>query len=357
MNFVDYEGLTFDDVLIEPSYSNIPTRDEVDLSQEFLGLKLDLPIISANMDYITEVDMMCAMRSAGGLGILHRFAPWEKQYAQLREVHEKVDVHGRYVPIAFSVGTRNTKESFNRVVEVIETSFNLHRQLMFIVTVDVAHGHHEKVIELITAIKELYSPHLYVIAGNIATSDAAFDLIIDAGADAVKVGIGPGSVCTTRTVTGVGVPQLSAIAEVAKETQLRNIPLIADGGIRSSGDIVKALVAGADVVMCGHLLAGTAETPGQSIIGQDGVTKWKPYRGQSIFGSNGDRFTKEGISGYVRERGPVANVLKQLAGGIRSGMSYVGARNLEELRDNAKFIRVSGHILHENNTRVSEVVG
>lgn len=342
MRFVQYEGLTFDDVLIEPAYSDINSRDDIVMDQEFLGLSMSLPIISANMDYITEIEMMEAMRVQGGLGILHRFAPWSEQLNLL------FSLVGKEIPAAFSVGTRDTNVSLAHIVEI-----SLYHKYL-IVTIDIAHGHHEKVINLIAEVKSRW-PDIKIIAGNVATGDAAFDLI-SAGADAIKVGIGPGSVCTTRTVTGVGVPQLSAIINVAEETRPRNIPLIADGGIRSSGDIVKALAAGADTVMVGHLLAGTSETPGIPIIGQDGVTRWKPYRGQSIFGSNGDRFTKEGISGFVREKGPVSNVLKNLAGGIRSGMSYVGARNLFELRENARFIRVSGHTVYENNTRVSEVV-
>jgi IMP dehydrogenase len=347
MKFTQYDGLTFDDVLIEPAFSNIASRDEISLSQDLWSMHMWLPIISANMDYITGHEMMAAMRIRGGLGILHRFMPWSAQLMELGLLHN----FKQLIPSAFSIGTRDIEDSLSRVHSVMEYPTTLKFP---IVTVDIAHGHHEKSIKLIAEIKSRW-PNLKVIAGNVATEDGASDLIF-AGADAIKVGIGPGSVCTTRTVTGIGVPQLSAIANVAVETQLRKIPLIADGGIRNSGDIVKALAAGADYVMLGHLLAGTSETPGQPIVGQDGITKWKPYRGQSIFGSNGDRFTKEGISGYVREKGPVENVLKQLAGGIRSGMSYVGARNLTELRENARFIRVSGHTMHENNTRVSEVV-
>jgi len=347
MKFTQYEGLTFDDVLIEPAFSDIPSRDEISMAQDFLGTNLWLPIISANMDYITGASMMGSMRANGGLGILHRFAPWEEQLSELERAQNEFV---QKIPLAFSIGTRDIEESLRRVKTVLVTFPNSHP----IVTIDIAHGHHTKVIALIATIKSHW-PNLHIIAGNVATEDGASDLVF-AGADAIKVGIGPGSVCTTRTVTGIGVPQLSAIANVAVETRPRKIPLIADGGIRNSGDIVKALAAGADVVMLGHLLAGTSETPGQPMIGRDGVSKWKPYRGQSIFGSNGDRFTKEGISGYVREKGPVGEVLKQLAGGIRSGMSYVGARNLTELRENARFIRVSGHTMHENNTRVSEVV-
>jgi|SRR3972149_4033946 len=343
MRFVDYGGLTFDDVLIAPEYSDIESRDEIDLSQDdFLGLYLEVPIISANMDYVTGSDMAIAMYEEGGLGILNRFIPWEQQ----KEEMFKIELIS---PVILSVGIRNLEESIEKVKWAFQNLYNN----KIIITIDVAHGHHQKVADLIKKIKDMFE--VDIIAGNIATEDGAF-FLIDAGADAIKVGIGPGSVCTTRTVTGVGVPQLGAIISVAREAH-GNVKVIADGGIRSSGDIVKALVAGADAVMLGYLLAGADEAPGVPMVGPDGTTKWKPYRGQSIFGSSGERYTKEGISGYVRERGPVARILKELVGGIRSGMSYVGARNLTELREKAYFIKVSGHTMHENNTRVSEVVG
>jgi IMP dehydrogenase len=222
------------------------------------------------------------------------------------------------------------------------------------VTVDVAHGHHNKVIDMV---KRLKDDGATVIAGNVATYSGSWALA-NAGADAVKVGIGPGSVCTTREVTGVGVPQLSAIMDVYKAfCESPNPPLlIADGGIKNSGDIVKALAAGADAVMIGSLLAGTTEAPGEVRVGPDN-RRWRPYRGQSIFGVNGEKFTPEGISGWVEEKGPVANVLKKLEGGIRSGMSYTGARNLMELRLYTDFIKVSHATHYESRTRIETEIG
>lgn len=332
---------TFDDVLIEPGYSDIESRESVSTDADFLGLKLHVPIISANMDFVTGSRMANAMWAAGGLGIIHRFCPWEAQVDNLN----KID------PITLSVGTRNIEESMIRVEEAI----HVWELLPFaygnpVICVDVAHGHHNKVRQLIQTIKD-YWPWAKVIAGNVATEEGAY-FLAEAGADAIKVGIGPGSVCTTRIVTGVGVPQLSAIQTVADSLRPYSIPIIADGGIRNSGDIVKALAAGAAVVMLGSLLAGTTECPGEVIETGDG-RKLRRYRGQSIFGVNGEKYTKEGVSGYVTEKGPVADVLKQLVGGLKSGMSYVGARTLEELREKTVFIPVSGNTLAENQPRVA----
>lgn len=343
------KGLTFDDVLIKPGYSDIASRSEISLSQDFLGFKLDVPIISANMDYVTETPMALAMRNAGGLGILHRFYKSNRTYED--EIYRLVSYGA---PIAFSVGVRDIQESVVKVNNVF-THYAANK-LPIIVCIDVAHGHHAKVGDLITRIRAL-DPSAYIIAGNVATIDGAMFLSLR-GADAIKVGIGPGSVCTTREVAGVGVPQLSAIMNVYKAFQ--NIPedfnmkrprIIADGGIRSSGDIVKALAAGADAVMLGHLLAGHQECPGEPLETPEG-RRFKPYRGQSIFGSNGLRFTPEGVSGFVEERGPVKDTIRRLAEGIRSGLSYVGARNLEEFREIVQFIEVSPSTLHESRTRV-----
>lgn len=216
--------------------------------------------------------------------------------------------------------------------------------------VDTAHGHSERVLETVRAIKRKY-PELPVVGGNIATGEAALDLI-EAGADAVKVGVGPGSICTTRVIAGVGVPQLTAILEVAAVTRAKGIPLIADGGIRYSGDIVKALAAGADSVMLGNLLAGTEEAPGETILLEG--RRFKSYRGMGslgalVSGGAGDRyfqegrtkFVPEGVEGLVPYRGYVKEVIFQLVGGLRAGMGYVGARDLEELKNRARFVRIT----------------
>lgn len=335
------EYLTFDDVLIRPAYSEIDSRSEIDTSQEFAGIKLRIPIISANMDYITGPRMATAMWANGGLGILHRFNDWDTQKMDILQYYND---SGR---LAFSVGTRNSDESIQRISEVDDLSNQK------IVTVDVAHGHHRKVVDLVKRIKDKF-PDWFCIAGNVATAEGTSDLI-NAGADCIKVGIGPGSVCTTRIVTGVGVPQLSAIIECGSVAREFNRPIIADGGIRSAGDIVKALAAGANAVMLGSLLAGTDETPGD-IIDTGRGRRVKRYQGQSIFGTNDALFTREGISGFVDAKGPVTEVLRQLMGGLRSGMSYVGASNLAELRANTEFIRVSGATNIENSPRIAEYI-
>jgi IMP dehydrogenase len=337
------EAFTFDDVLIIPSHSDIDSRSEISLAQNFLGLEMGLPIISANMDYVTGATMSYEMRQNGALGILHRFYPDKESY--LRDIFVLGQLHS---PIIISVGTRDIKESMISI-----RNLYLDNKDMVGVCIDIAHGDHKKVVDLINLIK-IEFPDLSVIAGNVATGEG-FQRLVTAGADAIKVGIGPGSVCTTREVTGVGVPQLSSIMDVY-ETKMAwgyyATPIIADGGIKNSGDIVKALAAGADLVMLGSLLAGSPECPGSVRVAPDN-SRWRPYRGQSIFGVNGAKFVPEGISGWVQEKPPVAQTLAKLAGGIRSGMSYVGARNLPELRENAEFIKISHSTHYESGTRVA----
>jgi IMP dehydrogenase len=261
------------------------------------------------------------------------------------------DEQGRLrVAAATSVGD----EGFERTERLIAAGCDL-------IVVDTAHGHSARVLEAVTRIKRL-SNRVQVIAGNVATSDGT-KALIDAGADAVKVGIGPGSICTTRIVAGVGVPQLTAIMDAVDEARKRDIPAIADGGIKFSGDIVKALAAGADCVMVGSLLAGTDESPGETYLYQ-GRT-YKAYRGMGSVGAmargSADRYFQqevkdqlklvpEGIEGQVPYKGPVGAVLHQLVGGLRAGMGYLGARTLADLREKARFIRISPAAARESHT-------
>lgn len=291
------------------------------------------------MDYVTGPEMLKAMYDAGGLGILHRFAKWEDQMLWMNGL----DITN--TPFIFSVGIRNLSESEESIEEAAGFA-NLAG-----VCIDVAHGHHTKVAELIKWIKKA-EPRLKVIAGNIATAEGA-KFLVDAGADTVKVGIGAGAVCTTRTVAGIGVPQLTAIIEVNSANL--NVPIIADGGIRNSADLAKALVAGATVVMIGSLIAGANECPSQVVIGQDN-RKYRPYRGQSIFGSNGERYVREGIEGYVLEKGPVAEILRGLQAGLKSSMSYTGSQTVTAFKEKGKFTIVSHHTQYENNTRVLQTI-
>lgn len=332
--------LTFDDVLLVPNYSEIKSRETININQLFLGYKLGVPILSSNMDLVTGARMAVAMWNAGGLGILHRFYPSYET--------EQIDIFSLIsskVPVAFSVGIRDKDATLWKIGYVNNNA------IKYIVTIDVAHGHHEQVGDMIYTIKSKF-PNATIIAGNVATW-AGYSYLSQAGADAVKVGIGPGSACTTRVVTGFGYPQFSAILDISSQRDKNSPPIISDGGIKCSGDIVKALAAGADVVMIGNLLAGTQETPGEVFETIDGH-RFRQYRGQSIFGANGERYVKEGVSGFVEEKGPVQNVINSLAGGIRSGLSYVGANNLSELREKAQFIRVSPHTIHESNHRLKE---
>ncbi|HRO68713.1 MAG TPA: guanosine monophosphate reductase, partial [Pseudobdellovibrionaceae bacterium] len=253
-------GLTFDDVLIVPARSDIRSRREPSLETRVTKTrKIQLPLISSNMDTITEADMAIAMGALGGMGILHRFMDAAEQVRQARQV-----VEAKVGPVSASVGV--TEDEKNRARALIDAGVD-------ILTIDIAHGHSVQMLEMMEWIKKT-SPKTEIIAGNMATPEAAVDLI-NAGADAIKVGIGPGSMCTTRIITGCGVPQLTAIALCAEVAQKHQIPLIADGGLRTSGDIMKALAAGADTVMLGSMLSGTIETPGEIKNGR------KLYRGMA----------------------------------------------------------------------------
>lgn len=338
VNLPPITNITFDDVLVVPAYSEIETRETIDTSVDFLGLTLSIPVISANMDFVTGHKMAEAMFNAGGFGILHRFGDWNSQLDSM----DYLDTLN--IPFIFSVGIRDVEESFDKV-RCVEDNF----PNAVAVCIDVAHGHHKKVADLTTRVKS--ETRLKVIAGNVATREGA-EFLRDAGADAVKVGIGAGAACTTRLVAGVGIPQLTAIVETADDL---GIPVIADGGIRNSADIVKALIAGATVVMVGSVLAGATECPSPVVIGTDNQ-KYRPYRGQSIFGVNGERYVKEGIEGYVPDKGPVREILRNLQAGLRSGMSYCGAGTIKDLQERGRFVVISNSTQAENQPRLRQII-
>lgn len=462
------DALTFDDVLLVPGPSEV-LPNEVD-TQTYLTnkIKLNIPMMSAGMDTVTESQMAIAMARQGGIGIIHKNMSIEEQARQVdvvkRSEHgvitdpfylhpdnilqDALDIMNNYrisgVPIVdkdmylqgiltnrdvrfqddpnvqidgimtkenlvlgyegikmqeaiklmesakveklpivdgdnklkglitikdiekskqYPNSARDennrllvgaavgiTNDMFERVEALVDANVD-------VITVDTAHGHSKNVLNAIKNLKEKY-PDLQIIAGNVATAEATRDLI-DAGVDAVKVGIGPGSICTTRVVTGIGVPQITAIINCVEEARKHDIPVIADGGIKYSGDITKALACGASVIMAGSLFAGTEESPGETILFEG--RQYKEYRGMGslaamkygsgdrYFQTNTKKYVPEGVEGRVDYKGPVGEVVYQLLGGLKSGMGYVGSKDLNELYEKAKFVKISPASLIENH--------
>ncbi len=327
-------GLTYDDVLLVPRKSDVRSRRDPSLETRLTKTKnLQTPIISANMDTVTEGDMAVAMGQLGGLGIVHRFLSIEGQVAEVKKV-----VDAGIKVISASIGVNQDYKE--RSEALIKAGVN-------VITIDIAHGHSVAMIDTLKFLKDRFSG-IEVIAGNISTPEAAKDLI-EAGADALKVGIGPGSMCSTRIITGCGVPQLTAVAFCSEVADAYDIPIIADGGIKTSGDIVKALAAGASTIMTGSLLAATIESPGEIKQGR------KLYRGMasksaqvSWRGVLPEGMAPEGESTRVPVKGHVRDVILELCGGIRSGMSYLNAENLSDVRQNSRFIQMTSSGYHES---------
>jgi IMP dehydrogenase len=329
---------TFDDVLLVPCRSSVTSRFDVNLEAQFTRRhRLKIPIVAANMDTISEFEMCVAMNEAGGTAILHRFMSIQEQVEQVKKIREKFKKG--VGTIAASVGV--SQDSHERARALVEVGVE-------VLTVDIAHGHSEAMIETLSFLKKNF-PSIDVIAGNVATAKAAEDLL-RAGADAIKVGIGPGSMCTTRIITGVGMPQLSAIGACAEVARKEGVPVIGDGGIRTSGDAMKALAAGASTVMLGNVLAGSLETPGELVNGK------KVYRGMASRmaqtewrgGQLPEGMAPEGESHLVNCKGPAREIVHEFAGGLRSGMSYLNSRVLSDLLDYAAFVEVSPNCLREN---------
>ncbi len=329
---------TFDDVLILPGKSSIEPREASLRASLVPGFELETPFLSAAMDRVTEARMAIALHAAGGLGILHRNNTIDEQVAMAKEC-KKADVR-----VGAAVGPYDHARAKALVAAGVD-----------VVVVDCAHGHNGKVIASAKEIKKLLKK-VPLIVGNIATADAARDL---AGvADAVKVGIGPGSICTTRVVSGVGVPQLTAILEVAGVAKKKGMRIIADGGMKTSGDAAKALAAGADLLMFGNLFAGTDEAPGE-IIEQDGKM-YKEYRGmgsRAVMESKksddryltaGRKAVAEGVSGLVPAKGGVADVVETAVSGIQVAFGYVGAKSIAEFQKRARLIRITDASLRES---------
>jgi IMP dehydrogenase/GMP reductase len=320
-------GLSYDDVLLVPRRSPVDSREDIDLTTELAeGLSLSVPVVTAAMDTVTETEMARAVGEAGGLGVVHRFLPVDEQARMVRGVTEAG------VPATGAVGIAEAYEE--RAAALVDAGACL-------LVLDVAHGHMERAIEATETLSERF-PETPLCAGNVATEAGVADLAA-AGADCVKVGVGPGSHCTTREVTGFGVPQFTAVERCAAAADDHGVTTIADGGIRTSGDAVKALLAGADAVMMGGFFAGTEESPGE-VVEIDG-DRYKRSRGMSTAAAAEDREDKpgeveaeEGVEAVTEYTGPVEPRLEEFAAGIRSGLSYAGAHDLETARENAEFM-------------------
>ncbi len=341
------ESFTFDDVLIRPIASAIEPS-EASLNIHIAGINLSLPFLSAAMDRVTEAPMAIALGKMGALGVLHRNCSVEEQVAMVMEVKKAG------VPVAAACGPFH-----------VERALALDAAGCDAIVIDCAHGHNLKVLASAKEIKKKLK-HAKMIFGNIATAEAAKAAC--AFADAVKVGVGPGSICTTRLVSGVGVPQLSAILEVASVAARKKVPVIADGGIRNSGDIAKALAAGATAVMCGNLFAGTDEAPGEKIE-KHGDT-FKEYRGMGSkaviksasgaerYFTHGRKAVPEGVEALVPYKGPVGEIIASLASGIQVGMGYVGAHDLKEFHAKAQFVRITQASIAESRPHsLAEIEG
>tara|TARA_B100000085_G_C18543759_1_gene513040 strand:+ start:172 stop:1212 length:1041 start_codon:yes stop_codon:yes gene_type:complete len=338
--------LSYDDVLLKPQYSDIKSRSEVSLKTDLgNGLVLSMPLIASPMDTISESPMAAVIGMEGGCAIIHRYNTVESQARMVSIANDLVSSkRGSEVTIGAAVGVTG---------DFIERSKALRDAGVSFLCLDVAHGHHVLMKEALQQLRKIFGPTFHLMAGNVATLEGINDLA-DWGADSVRCNIGGGSICSTRIQTGHGVPGLQTIFDCAQTD--RNVSIIADGGIKNSGDMVKALAAGADAVMCGSFLAGTDETPGKVLEESDG-TRWKTYRGmaskEAQIGWRGKYSSFEGVSARIPYRGSVTKILKDAKKGIRSGLSYSGARTIGELQSKAEFIRQTNAGLQESHTHIT----
>jgi IMP dehydrogenase len=345
------EALTFDDILLLPRYSNIlpsETSIESNLSKK---IKLKVPFLSSAMDTVTESKMAIAMAKSGGIGIIHRNLSIKKQSEEVCKV-KKLNLL-----VGAAMGT--SKDDLKRANTLIDSGIDL-------LVIDTAHGHSKKVLDILSKIKKI-SSKISLCVGNIATAEAARKLY-NSGADILKVGIGPGSICTTRMIAGIGVPQITALRDVKKAIQGKNVKIISDGGIKFSGDIVKAIASGADAIMMGSIFAGTDESPGKKFKIRNKY--FKVYRGMGSIGAmsagssnryfqknhkDKSKFVPEGVEARVEFKGEVEKIIYQLQGGLKSSMGYIGAKNLKEIRKNAKFIKITKAGFYESMVHSVEI--
>ena len=332
------EALTFDDVTLAPKYSEI-LPSEVNTSTQLTNhLKLKIPLLSSAMDTVTESKMAIAIAKSGGIGVIHRNLDIKNQILEIKKVKKQKLLVGAAVGAG--------PNEFKRAEAIVKEGVDL-------IVVDTAHGHTKKVGEIIKFIKKLKNKKIALCAGNIATPEAA-KFLIKLGVDIIKVGIGPGSICTTRLVAGIGVPQLSAILSVRNGLRNKNVKIISDGGIKYSGDLAKAFAAGADAVMIGSLFAGTDEAPGK-LIKKNGKL-FKSFRGMGSVGAmnkgSADRYFQteqkdtskyvpEGVEGFAKYKGDVESIIYKLIGGLRSSMGYLGSKNLTKLRIKPNFVKIT----------------
>ena len=331
------DSLTFDDVTLVPQYSSILPTDAITNCKLSKNLNLQIPLISSAMDTVTESKMSIAISKSGGIGVIHRNLAIQKQVAEVQKVKRKNYIVGAAIGV-------NEKD--------LERAEELSRIKTDLIVIDTAHGHTKKVLNMIRKIKKKLKNSTLCV-GNIATGKAA-KFLADNGVDIVKVGIGPGSICTTRLVAGIGVPQLSAIMDVKKALKKYKTKIISDGGIKFSGDLAKAIAAGADAIMIGSLFSGTTESPGKIIRFKGKL--YKNFRGMGSVGAmnagSADRYyqkknkdvTKyvpEGVEGMVKYKGPVKEIIYNLIGGLKSSMGYMGAKSITDLQKKGHFIKIS----------------
>tara|TARA_A100001515_G_scaffold8481_1_gene7127 strand:+ start:2457 stop:3479 length:1023 start_codon:yes stop_codon:yes gene_type:complete len=327
--------VSFDDVLLTPQFSEIVSRSDVNTSRKLRAVpEFRIPIISAPMDTVTESTMAEAMNRAGGLGIIHRYNSISEQ-TNLAENNLGV--------VGAAIGA--TGDFVERAGALIDAGVN-------VLCIDIAHGHHVLMRHALTVLRKTFGDNIHIMAGNVATRQA-FDDLADWGADSIKVGIGGGSICSTRIQTGHGMPTLASVIDCSKSD--RDVALIADGGIKNPGDIVKALAAGADFVMLGSMLSGTKESPGNVIQGSDGKS-YKSYRGmaskEAQYDWRGHTASLEGVSSRVPYKGSVSNILSEVMVNVRSGMSYSGASDIAELQKKASFTRQSSSGFRESKPHI-----
>ena len=347
------EALTFDDVTLAPKYSEI-LPSEVNTGVTLTkNLHLKIPLLSSAMDTVTESKMAIAIAKAGGIGVIHRNLDIKKQILEIKKVKKQKLLVGAAVGAG--------PNEFVRAKAIIKEGIDL-------IVVDTAHGHTKKVGEIIKFIKKIKNNKIALCAGNIATPEAA-KYLIKLGVDIIKIGIGPGSICTTRLVAGIGVPQLSAILSVRNGLKNKNVKIISDGGIKYSGDLAKAFAAGADAVMIGSLFAGTDETPGK-LIKKNGKL-FKSFRGMGSVGAmnkgSADRYFQkkqkdtskyvpEGVEGFAKYKGDVGSIIYKLIGGLKSSMGYLGSKNIIKLRNKPNFVKITKAGFYESMVHNVDVV-